>query len=111
MDESRLQDEGAFLEAKREVGRRFVRAWKINKALFDKYGGRIIFQQAGPEPLDAYRTFFKEEEKRRSFQIHDPELKKVFWKYYVDEKMHVFSPTDQAKELMAKPWWEMESGE
>lgn len=28
-----------------------VTSWKFNKALYDKYGGRVIFQQAGYEPM------------------------------------------------------------
>ena len=39
---------------KRQLVQQFVRAWKINKALYKKYGGKVIFQQAGVEPLDAY---------------------------------------------------------
>ena len=37
---------------KRQMAQQFVRAWKINKALYEKYGGRVIFQQAGVEPLE-----------------------------------------------------------
>jgi hypothetical protein len=49
---------------KRQIAQQFVKSWKINKALYAQYGGRVIFQQAGVEPLDAYRDFLKEQEKK-----------------------------------------------
>ncbi|HEY0943857.1 MAG TPA: hypothetical protein VGD81_01275, partial [Opitutaceae bacterium] len=52
-----------LFSAKRRHALEWVRAWKINKALYAQYGGRVIFQQAGPEPLDAYREFLKEQER------------------------------------------------
>ena len=31
---------------KRQIAQQFVKSWKINKALYAQYGGRVIFQQA-----------------------------------------------------------------
>ena len=45
---------------RRKMGFAMIRQWKINKALYKTYGGRIIYQQLGPEPLDAYRQYFEE---------------------------------------------------
>ena len=38
------------------VAAMWVKQWKVNQALFREFGGRIIFQQAGWEPIDAYRA-------------------------------------------------------
>jgi len=89
-------------KVQRRIAEDFVGRWKVNKALYDQYGGRIIFQQAGPEPLDAYRDFLKAEEKRGSFKILDPQVEADFWRYFTDEKMHVFT---EDKNLLTTPWW------
>ena len=50
-------EERAEVDAMRhDMASGIIRQWKINKALYDQYGGRIIYQQLGPEPLDAYRA-------------------------------------------------------
>lgn len=92
----------------RSVGRMFVRNWKINQALHAKYGGRVIFQQAGPEPLDAYRKFFEEQEKAGAFQIHDEAAAKSFWNYFVNESMPIFISEEEGGKMMETPWWLMD---
>jgi len=88
-----------------KMAREFVRTWKVNRALFKQYGGRVIFQQAGPEPLDAYRDFFREQEAKGSFRITDEEAKATFWKYFTDEKMHTFLDAKDGAQAMEIPWW------
>ncbi len=44
-------------EAQRGIAESMVRDWKINQALYQEYGGRIVFQQGGLEPVDAYGAF------------------------------------------------------
>lgn len=95
-------------QAMRGMGRIFVRRWKINRALHAKYGGRVIFQQAGPEPLDAYRKFLKEQEKAGAFKIYDEAAAKAFWNYFVNESMHVFVSEEDGRKMMNTPWWLME---
>ena len=94
--------------SQRETARMFVGSWKINQALFKKYGGRVIFQQAGPEPLDAYHKFLQEHEQKGSFKILDPEAAKSFWKYFVDENMHTFASAGSESGLINTPWWQKE---
>ena len=89
----------------REVAGRFVQSWKINKALYEKYGGRVIFQQAGAEPLDAYRDFLKELEKRGAFQILDKNHEDVFWQYFTNDAMHRFYKNEDGAKFMKTPWW------
>lgn len=85
--------------------RYWVTSWKINKSLYQKYGGRIIFQQAGPEPLDAYREFLKEQERKKAFQIFGKEHEASFWKYFTNDAMHTFYPKKDGAKLMNTPWW------
>jgi hypothetical protein len=93
--------------ARAEIAAAFIRQWKINGALYRQYGGRIIFQQGGPEPLDAYRKFLEESAARGDFRIANPDLEAVFWRYYRDDSIHEFfkpGSTEEAKAFTDPPW-------
>ena len=92
----------------RQIAQQFVQSWKINQALFQQYGGRVIFQQGGPEPLDAYLAFLRDQESKGAFQILDPQYKAGFWDYFIRDSSHGFFDQDQGTELMNTPWWMME---
>jgi hypothetical protein len=91
----------------RDMARGIIRHWKINKALYDQYGGRIIYQQLGPEPLDAYRQFLRQREADGAFAIHDQAFETSFWRYFTDKSIHDFmSPgsADEARAFTIPPW-------
>ena len=90
-----------------EIGAAFILQWKINQALYKQYGGRIIFQQGGPEPLDAYRAFLEEAQARGDFAITDPGLEPEFWRYYRTDSIHSFyeaGSAEEAQAFAAPPW-------
>ncbi len=93
--------------ARRQVAAAFIRQWKINRALYRQYGGRIIYQQGGPEPLDAYRTFLQARERQGAFKILNPAFAAEFWKYFVTDALHTFYPKGSREEAQAfeTPWW------
>jgi pyruvate/2-oxoglutarate dehydrogenase complex dihydrolipoamide acyltransferase (E2) component len=93
---------------RRNMARHFVKSWKINKSLYEKYGGRIIFQQAGVEPLDAYREFLKEQEKKGAFKIFGKDYEISFWKYFINDSMHTFYLKEDGAKFMKTPWWLMD---
>ena len=74
-----------------------IRQWKINKALYDRYGGRIIYQQFGPEPLDAYRQFLQQRESEGAFAIHEQATEDAFWDYFTNELIHDFMAPNSAE--------------
>jgi hypothetical protein len=85
----------------------FIRQWKINGALHKQYGGRIILQQGGPEPLDAYSVFLDERQAAGDFSIVDASMAEAFWRYYRDDAMHSFLPVGSPEEAHAfdvAPW-------
>jgi len=98
-------------EPTREISTLWVRAWKMNRALYRQYGGEVIWQQAGLEPLEAYRTWFEENERSGAFTMLDPQLRERFWRYFkighikVDEK---FLKETGLKDPFEKPWWLLE---
>jgi len=101
------EDPAETAAARDQVADAFIRQWKINRALYQEYGGRIIFQQGGPEPLDAYRRFLEERQARGDFEILDADLETRFWRYYINDGIHSFYPTDSAEEaeVLRVPWW------
>ena len=84
-----------------------VRQWKINKALYEQYGGRIIYQQLGPEPIDAYGQFLRQREADGAFAIRDQALETSFWRYFTDDSIHDFmtpGSADEARAFTTPPW-------
>jgi hypothetical protein len=93
--------------ARDEIAAAFIRQWKINRALYQQYGGRIVFQQGGPEPLDAYRKYLDESAARGDFRITNPDLDAGFWRYYRDDSIHEFfkpGSAEEAKAFADPPW-------
>jgi len=93
--------------ARQEIAAAFIMQWKINRALWKHYGGRIIYQQGGPEPLDAYRNFLEERQAARDFEIADEKLAPGFWRYYRDDSIHSFyepGSSDEAQAFDTAPW-------
>ena len=90
-------------EMGKEIYQPFVKTWKISKALYEEYGGTVIFQQANPmEPVGAYRKLLEMHEKKGDFKIYDEKLKKQFWEYYVIG--HSFQVPKEEIDFSV-PWW------
>jgi hypothetical protein len=106
-DAATPQEAAEEAQARRVVAAAFIRQWKINQALYREFGGRIVFQQGGPEPLDAYRRFLEDQQSRGAFAITDAGLRAGFWRYYRDDAIHSFYRAGSADEAraFASPWW------
>ena len=92
------------------VARSFIEQWKVNQALYRQYGGRVIFQQSGAEPIDAYRDFFRDAQKSGRFKILGKDMEPALWSYYTTDGIHVFYPESGNKKELAinTPWWMMD---
>ncbi len=90
--------------AERSVAEHWVRAWKLNQALYREYGGRIVFQQAGWEPIDAYRKVLDQYAAKKAFVVHDPALRAAVYSYF--EHKFIYADESKAKFYFEKPWWE-----
>jgi hypothetical protein len=87
----------------RELPRSMVLQWKVSKALYQRYGGEVIFQQANPmEPVGAMRRFLEEQEKAGAFEIYDAGERKRFYDYYVRPQIMVVPKEKVNYEV---PWW------
>lgn len=101
--------EKMWRESERQVAAHWVRGWKLNQALYREFGGRIIFQQAGWEPIDAYRKLLDQYAAKKAFTVHDPALRDAVYAYF----QHRFVYADEAKArfYFEKPWWERTAAE
>ena len=97
----------AGLDILRPVAKRWVERWKLDKALFEKYGGRAHFQQVGVQPFDAVIRFLEEQEASGAFTILDEDYEAEFWAYWRSDG-HSFIPEEEAAQLLATPWWLMD---
>ena len=88
----------------RQVAEHWVRAWKLNQALYREFGGRIIFQQAGWEPIDAYRKLLDQYAANKAFVVYDPLLHTAVYSYF--EHKFVYADETKAQFYFEKPWWE-----
>jgi hypothetical protein len=106
------QDEAAqAAQMRRDMGRAMIHQWKLNKIFHAQYGGRIIFQQLGPEPLDAYRRYLEERQAAGDFEIHDRAMADAFWRYFTDGSMHSFYEPGREAEVFSVPPWARERPE
>jgi hypothetical protein len=105
-DRERRDPEGRKLQqqAERQVAAFSVRRWKIDQALHREFGGRIVFQQAGWEPIDAYRRLLERYEAEKAFTVHEPALRPAVYAYF--EHRFVYGDAVMAKFYFDKPWWE-----
>ena len=102
--------DAAEVAERREVARQVVTSYKISRSLYQEYGGRVVFQQAGPWPIDAYRSFLEERQEAGAFRILDPDLVAGFWEYLADDTRHSFYPSDEAEAAVSTPWWQRPPG-
>src|SRR3990172_1510237 len=98
------EQEKMWANSDRRVAQVWVKNWKVNQALFRKFGGRIIFQQAGWEPIDAYRKVLEQYEARKAFVVHDPALRDAVYSYF--KFNFVYADETKAKFYFEKPYWE-----
>ena len=94
--------------AETRVASAFIEQWKVNQAMYRKYGGRVIFQQSGAEPLDAYHEFFKAAQKSGEFRVLNKEFEQALWSYYKTDNIHKFIPESKREQAINTPWWMME---
>jgi hypothetical protein len=83
----RLRD-ATTSEAPDELARMFIVARKTEQELHKAFGGRVIFQQAGPEALDARRKLFEQAEEKGDIKFNDPGVRHLFY-YYFNNMKHV----------------------
>ena len=92
-------------DIEREVAQSFVEQWKRSKALYEEYGGVVLFTQFNPmEPVGAMRKLLESHQAKGDFEIYDEQLKQQFWKYYLQDTIPwKVLPPDKVD--YSEPWW------
>ena len=105
-EEDLTPEEAVEVKAMRkEMARSIIWQWKLNRNLYHQYGGRVIYQQFGPEPLDAYRQYLEERQAAGDFKIENPAFEDEFWRYFKDESIHsFFEPGTEESAFEIPPW-------
>jgi hypothetical protein len=116
-DKTKLEKKRAYLEnivttsrdvAKQtpseDLARRLIVAWKIERELQRMYGGRVIFQQAGLEALDARRRLFEEAENNGDLKFEDAGVRHMFYYYYANMNHAV-----AGEDALEKAWFRDDS--
>ncbi len=87
-----------------------VRQWKFNKFLYEKYGGRVIFQQAGLEPVDAYVKLIALLRADKAVEVYDQSHGDPFAQIEAYVKSpHAYIKKEEAQRYFARPWWTVEA--
>jgi hypothetical protein len=89
--------------AREQVAVLVVRQWKIHRALYQRHGGRVGYQQGGPEPLDALRILAEAAQTRGDLVFRDPGLEAAFWRYFRNDAIHSFYPPAEATRMFERP--------
>ncbi len=93
-------------ESEQTVAVMLVSSWKFNQALYQKYAGRVVFQQFGLEPIDAHKKFMQELSTTGAYKILDPAYENLFKETneYFNKKFDYVDKAE-ADKYFASPWW------
>jgi hypothetical protein len=84
----KIMREGLTLTSPTDFIRQLIIARKLERTLHETYGGRVIFQQFGPEALDARRKLFEQAEKDGDLTFDDAGVRRMF--YYYSNMQHTY---------------------
>ncbi len=85
----------------RAIGKQIVETWKINREMYAIFGGAVVLQKSGQEPVGAYRLFLEQEEKKGNFEIYEKQMRDKFWQPYLRKQLEI--PKDKVD--FSTPWW------
>lgn len=100
------------MNAQKRMAHARVQQWKINKALYNEYKGRLVKRENGLEPVDAYAALLRYMNMDANLKIVDPIYESVFddIKKYVGAPVGVI-PLDEEKKYegyFSQPYWLLE---
>ncbi len=104
LDENSGYQEEEIKRYRMAMARGMAKSWKVSKALYEAYGGDVVFQQDNPlTPVGAYQKLFEQYREKGEFVIYDPIFKAAFWS---SVKMKYANTYDPEKIDFSLPWWE-----
>lgn len=86
-----------------EIARKQVMQYQTEKAMFEEFGGRVIFLQSNPQmPIDAYNALLTRYRENGQLQIMDEALKESFWDVFTPPFQYEIAPENVD---FTQPWW------
>jgi hypothetical protein len=70
----------------------WIEGYKLKKALYEKYGGRVGITKWGPDPVGATEALLREHENRGELRITDAALAREFWDSLAREPRFLAKP-------------------
>lgn len=80
--------------SRKRVWSQWITGFKANKALYEKYGGRVGITKFGPDPVGAVEALLREREAKGDLVIADAALAKEFWSWYASQPRRVARPEE-----------------
>ena len=80
--------------SRKRVWSQWITGFKANKALYEKYGGRVGLTKFGPEPIGAIEALLRERARAGDLVIADAALAKEFWSWYASQPRRVARPDE-----------------
>jgi hypothetical protein len=80
--------------SRRRVWGPWITSFKANKALYEKYGGRVGLTKFGPEPIGALEALLRSREKAGALRIFDEALAREFWRWYAVQPRRPAKPEE-----------------
>lgn len=94
---------------KRAIAQKQVMRWQVDKALYETYGGTVVFQQSNPlSPIKAYHSLLTGYFERGEIVISHQAFEKAFWQAMSTDKYGLTVPESQVD--FSAPWWEKTAG-
>ena len=87
----------------REIAAKQVLQFQTEKAMFEEFGGRVIFRQSNPQmPIDAYNTLLSRYRDAGKLSIIDEDLRDAFWDVFTPPYQYEIAPENID---FTQPWW------
>ncbi|BCO20862.1 MULTISPECIES: hypothetical protein [unclassified Alteromonas] len=104
LDENSSYQEDELERYRLAMAEGMAKSWKVSKALYEAYGGDVVFQQDNPlTPVGAYQKLFEQYREQGEFVIYDPVFKAAFWN---SVRMKYANTYDEGNIDFSVPWWE-----
>jgi hypothetical protein len=79
----------------------WIEMWKMNKALYEQYGGVVALTDFGPDPLGARAALLADYEKQGTLRFYDESLRGQFFAMLAEKPRMVVKPV----EVDFTPYW------
>lgn len=87
----------------KDIAREQARIWQIEKALYEAFGGTVIFTQQNPQyPIEAYRKLLSQYEEQGLLVFKSKEYESVLKRIFAPPYEMKIAPEHVS---FVKPWW------